>query len=70
MAFASFALGLEGHGLSHTYNPSLLCFEQEILFKCDVVQFCNGNCSVAKVVVPLRKGKQEHVKALIIYRKI
>ena len=28
----------------------------------DVVQFCNGNCSVAKVVVPLRKWKQEHVK--------
>ena len=29
----------------------------------DVVQFCNGNCSVAKIVVPSRKGKQEHVKS-------
>ena len=29
----------------------------------DVVQFCNGNCSVAKVIVPPGKGKQEHVKS-------
>ena len=36
----------------------------------NVIQFCNGICSVVKVVVPTRKGKQEHVKAPIIYRKI
>ena len=29
----------------------------------DVIQFCNRNCSVAKFVVPPRKGKQEHVKS-------
>ena len=29
----------------------------------DVVQFCNGNCSVGKIVVPPRKGKQEPVKS-------
>ena len=29
----------------------------------DVIQFCNENCSVAKVVVPLRKENQEHVKS-------
>ena len=29
----------------------------------NVVQFYNGNCSVAKVIVPLRKGKQEYVKS-------
>ena len=29
----------------------------------DVVQFCNRNCSAAKVVVPPRKGKQEQVKS-------
>ena len=37
----------------------------------DVVQFCNGNCSVAKIVVPLRKGKEKNMsKALLLYRKI
>ena len=25
--------------------------------KIDVVQFCNGNCSATKVVIPPRKGK-------------
>ena len=29
----------------------------------DIVQFCNGNCSIAKIVVPPRKGKQEHGKS-------
>ena len=30
----------------------------------DVFQFYNGNCSVSKVVVALRNGKQEHVKSI------
>ena len=29
----------------------------------DVVQFSNGNFSVAKVFIPPRKGKQEHIKS-------
>ena len=29
----------------------------------NVIQFCNRNCSVTKVVVPPRKGKQEHIKS-------
>ena len=29
----------------------------------NVVQFCNKNCSATKVVVPPRKGKQEHIKS-------
>ena len=29
----------------------------------DVIQFYIGNCSVAKDIVPSRKGKQEYVKS-------
>ena len=42
---------------------SLLCtFSLTMAPNIDVVYFCNGNCNVAKVVVPPRKGKQEHIK--------
>ena len=34
-----------------------------IQFIKQVIQFCNGNCSVTKVVIPSRKREQEHVKS-------
>jgi len=38
--------------------------------KIDVIQFCKENCSVTKVIIPLRKGNKKTSKTSILYRKI
>ena len=62
--------GMDLPNLKNSTPPSLflfcflLCtFSLTMAPKIDVVQFCNGNCSVAKVIVPPRKGKtRKHQK--------
>ena len=65
--FAYDKIKKKGTGLSNLNNSTppnlflfyfLLCtFFLTMVSKIDAVQFCNGNCSVVKVIVPQRKGK-------------
>lgn len=47
----------------YTKNQLMTLLNDKDIFTIDVIQFCNKNCSVEKVVVLPGKGKQEYIKS-------